>query len=678
MSTSYDLRKRQLRNRYAKPALVPSPVSSDNESRPQRKKSRIILDDEPVNKDAPSEHSEQPEDPQQPPHSPLIMNVRSKSRNRRRNPVEAETHVMSENLEDTEYVDNAEGAEEAAGEMADFIVNGEVEEGAEGDEEDDDYWDHDRAPLINVITKRLGKILGDSIPAEDLKTAVTKSIDKASENLIDEYCGVKPNDKRWQAELDPEKVEKLKPELEKIRQQLEDETPSMPKILEAKIPFNDKKRAVELFDILQNAEPYTEEYVTIRNKINTIIRRTIIYTDEELTAIEEQEKKFLEKVDNPNADMIALKKKIFELDADDNIKTRIYEKVLKLQRLSPDDSEYRDTREWIMIAVDLPYRKVTPLEVVGKSNEEINDYCTKIMNKLNAELYGMEGAKEALITMLNDRITNPSAKGCSLALVGPPGVGKTYLAKVFADAVGLPFEMVPLGGMEDPGIIKGSHGRFVGSTPSIVLQILKRMKTASGIVLWDEIDKLGSTPFGLQVQHALLHLSDYTTNQEFRDNFLSDFPHDISPMWFFYSMNNKELLDEALCDRMPVITVEPYSSRDKRIIIDKYVLPRELKAKGLPSNEITFTEEGLNTLMSLMTEQIKSKGIRPVEKEIRGIVSRINFLKTNILEDGTYGQLKLSFAIPNFKIPVALTTSQLMKLCSKETTDKSGYLSMYA
>ena len=550
-----------------------------------------------------------------------------------------------------------------------------TESGQEDDDDDLGEGSSEGVSIRSLIRQRL-EGLGVDLGPDELRTAIDVSLKKASEDLAAGRLGP-ILDSGWKKELPKEAVDELTPIMERIRLNIDESTPSLEKILRAQIPFEDKRRAVELFDILQNTEPSTEEFLRIRDKITALLRHEV--PADVLTEIEAKEAEFRKKVTVPNT-IFELKKQILELDTDDAIKAAIYEKYLKLQRLEPTDSEYRNTREWINWAVSLPYRKVktTTFAPQGRTPAEINAFCAQIYAKIDTKLYGMKKVKEEIIQILAMRLMNPEAIGCAVALCGPPGTGKTAVAKALGEALDEPVEILAMGGLEDPSVLKGMDDAWVGANPSIILQILKKLKSSAGIVVIDEIDKLGDTERGKQVQYALLHISDYTQNKEFRDNYLSEIPHDLSRIWFFYTMNHAEWMDQTLRDRLPILNVSGYSQKEKVEIITKYVLPAELKNVGLAPTDVTFTEEGINRLMNLMSSQIRLGGIRPVQKEMRKMVQRINLLRLVTLADGTTGNLKLTYAIPHFKLPVSLDGSLVRKLWSGENEEKNELImSMY-
>src|SRR3972149_10448433 len=512
---------------------------------------------------------------------------------------------------------------EESNELSDFIVD-----------ENEEYFAVNSNPLESLITKRLKDTFPD-LSSQDVSSAVRRSLKHANEALIDEYCEVDPKDNSWKAELTPEEVEALEPELKQLRLNIRKDAPTIPKILKSGLSTKEKERALQLYDSLKNSEPYTSSFVELRTKLSDMImilpnteaeeklkelrlkienkiptiekitsalltesdkiralqfltimqqctingkewysaQRNIqsildsqMETPEEVARVESEESAMKGVMLSFYAD---LKKRIFLLDADIETKSRLYEMYCDMITREPSESQYTELKNKILWGIKLPYRK-TLTSILSVNN------LTDIYKRLDAELYGMKEAKERIIQCVNDRLYNPNSASI-LALKGKPGVGKTKLAKTIAKAAGLPFDKISLGGATDSSVFKGSANIWVGSTPSMLLQILSRVKYSNAVILLDEVDKLGTSDKGLEVQHALLHVLDPTTNKEFQDSFLSEFPHDISKIWFIPAMNDDTKLDPALRDRLNIIELPSYTRNDIVQIIKRHALPDALR-----------------------------------------------------------------------------------------------------
>jgi len=536
-------------------------------------------------------------------------------------------------------------------------------------ESESEYFKLDPTPLINVILKKLTKLFPE-LPKEELHKAVRKSLERAQDDILNEYCGTIPRDERWKTEVEEEDIEKLEPQLKAVREMINKERPTLKKILEANIMSSDRKTALQIYDIMENTEPYTYDHLEAQECISRILKETD--DPEKLKKYEEEEERLKKKVGDS---LSRLKRKIFDLNASEEVKTRIYELYLQMEDLRPGSDERASLRQKITWAVSLPHQNVVLPEVrlQGASLEEKAKYCRQAYDRLDSKLYGMKPVKERLIQILNNRLSNPKSRS-TLALEGPAGVGKTAVARALAKSVGLPFEKVSLGGLEDPSMLTGQDNSWVGSTPSILLQILKRMKCCNGVVLFDEIDKLSDSPRGKDIQNVLLHVFFFFQNKEFQDSYLYEFPHDLSQIWFMCAMNDSKLLDPILRDRMDIITLEKYRQVEMVPIIQLYILPGVLKDIGLVKDSITISEQACNTVLSLLSPQMKTSGLRAVEKELHRMVSRIHFFHTN---QHSGNKIKLSYKLPEFRgFPHQITGSEIHDLWSDPKVNLD-YLRIY-
>jgi ATP-dependent Lon protease len=316
---------------------------------------------------------------------------------------------------------------------------------------------------------------------------------------------------------------------------------------------------------------------------------------------------------------------------------------------------------YLHFALSLPYGKQKSFwgdAVSGRFDMSRDAILKRVKEHLDAKLFGMQKVKEQLLVALNNKLSNPSAK-FSLGFKGPPGVGKTQVASVFAEALGFPIEKLSLGGLHDSSILKGSAKNWVGSSPSEILRMLARMKVSNGIILFDEIDKL-NTEKGIDVQNALIHITDYSSNSKFEDSFINDFTHDISNVIFFYSMNDETNVNPILLDRLTVIEIDAYTRDELANIGLRYTLPKEMKALNLSDEYEKFTIDHMKFIVDKIYGNSSSgNGVRKLEKAIKYICSCLNFMK--------HSTMKLNF------VPTS-TTSDKITLSTIEFLLKSGEL----
>lgn len=533
-----------------------------------------------------------------------------------------------------------------------FVIDDDLSEYTSGRE----YFDLDSEPIQQDIISRLTDA---GIDKKLAKRSVKRAFSQTGTVLVQDYIGSKPNEESWKLGVPASTIKRIEPELKRIRKEIKDETPNILKILESNITHEDKKRCIILFYQLNNIEPYTVEQANKIEEINNIIRKGEAYTKEQIEQLDAAEAYLKSKALPGNN----LKNQILTMNAPDNVKIIVYGQYLEMLEHEPGSQVYNSIREEIEWSLRLPHNNQKSDNLANLSKEELTKYYTDFMNKVDKKLYGMENIKLQMLHILNSRRNGNKACGRNIAIVGPPGVGKTSIAKALAEALNQPYEKISVGGLEDASILKGSDKVWNSSSPSIVLQILARTRSSKSIIIFDEVDKLGVSQKGKEVQYALLHISDYSHNHEFRDSYLNKYPHDLSNVTFIYIMNKTEGIDEALLSRMDIIYTEDYDRDDKIIIAQKYVLPTALKEVGLKENDAVITNEALVKLIKVVEHD---PGIREIEKVIKSLVDKINMYNSIISKNGT---IKLPYHIPNFKLPLKIDTKLMIEL----TKDKINW-----
>ena len=470
--------------------------------------------------------------------------------------------------------------------------------------------------------------------------------------------------------------ELLRAKLKEIRGKIKENTITLEDILREPTTEKDKIELVRHYDILKNMDPESMEFLELEKYIKNKILKIRSIPLDELTKINQEQSRL--KTVQPPSDY-EIKRKIYNLDANDKVKSKLYDMHNDLENITRENSEYNIIKAKLLWAISLPHRKIaSPMHQITHNSDikDINKYCSMIYKKLDENLYGMTSVKERLMQTVVNRVFNPHTKSM-LGLSSPPGRGKTAVASALAKAMDLPFERISLGGMEDPSIFKGTDNSWVGASPGIILHILRRMKVSNGIVLFDEIDKLGSSVRGREIQYALLHITDYVQNKEYHDLFLSEFTHDLSNIWFMFAMNNHEWLDPALKDRLDIVKIEKYSRKDINNIITRHFLPAAVANAGLKPEDITITTDACRTIQSKVSYGIdtESEGLRSIEKEVTTIISKINLLRVINVEGENC--IKLSYNLKDFKgLPYQITSETVENLVERRHVDPS-YIKMY-
>lgn len=453
------------------------------------------------------------------------------------------------------------------------------------------------------------------------------------------------------------------PELDAVETRILDlmdqSMPTREKILRAHISDKDKLLTYHKYLALEQLEYLSDGWLFLKNEINAILDNGC-KNSQELEQVLHTEQEIRSIADAP----LDMKSQIIALNADNIIKRRLLVMYDDMNSRSSDDNERGRIHDKLRWALKLPYRKMATVTQNLLTHEDILMYCKRAKEVLDASLYGMIQAKEQVLESLNDRIYNP--KSCNIiALKGKPGVGKTQLARSMAKAAGLPFAKISLGGTIDASLFKGSAGVWVGGAPSRLLQILADLGVSNGVVLLDEIDKLGTSPGGLEVQHSLLHILDPLQNKDFHDEFLCEFDHDISGIKFIASLNDDTHLDPALRDRLNIIEVKPYTRNEMVKIVQLHTLPETLVDKGIAKHDVSITDDGVRRILALLGKAVEDAGMRPVEKAVKEVVSKLNMLRTTAGSD-----LKLSYSVSDFHgFPYRITETTVSALLKPDAKD---------
>jgi ATP-dependent Lon protease len=500
----------------------------------------------------------------------------------------------------------------------------------------------------------------DRFRVVDLITSTLKTISKVR---LMEYKDLVPKDEKWKLGLSPAEIESLLPTLLATRQSIKDEEPTMEKILSAPMTMEERKYLLQLYDVYQNVEPYSEDAMNVRAKLVSKLKTHQKNDEEKVRFMSEEEKRI-----SPLAvdrGQVGIKERILHLAAPDAVKSQLLDMYESIKD-NYDAEGNQATKDKIELALGLPYGKISTVSLPppDASLEEKAEFCAKIRARLDAELYGMENVKDEIITILNNRISNPRAIS-TVALKGRPGVGKTAIVECLAKALDYPFKRVALGGLQDSTELKGSSAHWVGSAPSAILKFLKSSGVSNGIILFDELDKLSLTKGGREAQNALLHIADYTQNHEFQDGYLPEFSHDISKLWFFYSLNDENEVDAVLRDRLDIVEVSGYKKKDLKNIITLHLLPRTLEELKFPEGSVSIDDKACDEIIEMVAGSIAENGVRPIAKAVRTMIGRLNLVRTN----GVGGPLKIKHTVPNFSLPYTITPSAVNKLLDRPKRD---------
>jgi len=357
---------------------------------------------------------------------------------------------------------------------------------------------------------------------------------------------------------------------------------------------------------------------------------------------------------------------------DDKIKGIIYDRYTRSTRPEVDDASKLE--KWVNIALSLP-QKPKLIDIP----ESLSSIIVSMMNKLNECVYGMHEIKEEIMCIIVNLIKNPTSQHKAIGLCGPPGIGKTMLARIIADAIGLPMQQISLGGVTNSNFLEGHSYTYTGSDPGCIAKALIQMECTNGIIYLDEIDKISRSDKGKELEHSLLHITDFTQNHDFRDKYLPEIPINLSNCIFIYSMNSTKGIDPALISRMPIINFDGYTPTEKITLVQEYLLPEILKNYNLDSSEVVIHDNVITYIINNIHEQnaINGKsGVRGLKNFLNKLISRINLYRYTA--DSNEISNKLIFKIHNFKLPITITHDMVDQIITINGDVKEKPLSYYS
>ena len=325
------------------------------------------------------------------------------------------------------------------------------------------------------------------------------------------------------------------------------------------------------------------------------------YLTEQMKAIQKE----LGDKDDFKSEILEFEEQLKKKDIPEDIKTRIEKEIKKLKGMSSMSAEATVVRNYIDWLVNLPWNS-------DLTEDEISiDNAQKVLDN---DHFGLEKPKERITEYLAVRALTSKQRGPILCLVGPPGVGKTSLAKSVANAMGRKFVRISLGGVRDEAEIRGHRRTYIGALPGKIIQGMKKAGTKNPVFLLDEIDKIGAD-FRGDPASALLEALDPEQNSTFNDHYL-EVDYDLSQVLFITTANVLHTIPWALQDRMEIIKLSGYTELEKKKIAEKYLVPKQLENNGLTDKNASITEKALDFLIQRYTREA---GVRTLEREIGSV-----------------------------------------------------------
>lgn len=398
------------------------------------------------------------------------------------------------------------------------------------------------------------------------------------------------------------------------------------------IKIDDRQKILEIFDINDRLEGiYTlivaeNEILQVEEKIKRRVRKQMektqkdYYLNEQMRAIQKE----MGDKDDVKNEIAELEKRLKAKKLSEEASKKVKQEIKKLQMMAPMSAESTVVRNYIEWLLDLPWGEKTENDKSLKESEGI----------LEEDHYGLKKVKERILEYLAVQSLVKKNKGSILCLVGPPGVGKTSIAKSVARATNRKFVRMSLGGVRDEAEIRGHRRTYIGAMPGKIVQLMKKAGSNNPVFCLDEVDKL-SSDFRGDPSSALLEVLDPEQNYAFNDNYL-EVDYDLSDIMFITTANVLQTIPAPLQDRMEVIRIAGYTEPEKLSIAKKFLISKELEANGLTGDQLVLTD---GALLNVIRSYTREAGVRNLEREIAAICRKV---AREIVTNGQTNQTKVA------------------------------------
>lgn len=364
-----------------------------------------------------------------------------------------------------------------------------------------------------------------------------------------------------------------------------------------------KKRFEQLLVFINSEIEFLNADHRIKNRVKTQIEKSQrdYYLNEQLKAIHKELGE-----EDAKDELNEVSKKIKRLKLTKEAREKADSELKKLRSMNSFSSEANVIRNYLDWIIDLPWQKFST----------IKKDLTNAQKVLDDEHYGLEKVKERIIEYLAVGLRTEGAAGPIICLVGPPGVGKTSLAKSIAKATGREFVKVAVGGLRDEAEIKGHRRTYVGAMPGKIIQAMKKAGTSNPLILLDEIDKMG-TDYRSDPSAAMLEVLDPEQNKIFNDHYM-EIDYDLSKVMFITTANSTNL-KKPLLDRLEVIRLSGYTEEEKLEIAKSHLIPKQIKAHGVKKGECEISDDAI---MEIIRYYTRESGVRNLDREIAKIMRK--------------------------------------------------------
>lgn len=375
------------------------------------------------------------------------------------------------------------------------------------------------------------------------------------------------------------------------------------------MPISEKQKILEMFDPEERLKYIHEKLqreiniLNLKKEIESKVKKKMekaqrdYYLREELKVIHEE----LGDNDEIQSETEELKNQLQEKNLPENARKAVEKEILRLKRIPLSTPEANVSRNYIEYMLSIPW------------NEKTNDSrdLAKAEKILDEDHYGLKKVKERIIEYLAVRINTEETNSTILCFVGPPGVGKTSIAKSIARCLGRNYVRMSLGGVKDESEIRGHRRTYVSAMPGRIVSAMKQAGSVNPLMLLDEVDKLGLSNQG-DPASALLEVLDSEQNNSFRDNYL-EVGYDLSKVLFICTANDASAIPSALRDRMELIELTGYTAYEKKQIAINHLIPKQLKENGLTKSKLKISESAVDEIIN---KYCREAGVRKLERMI--------------------------------------------------------------
>jgi len=344
-------------------------------------------------------------------------------------------------------------------------------------------------------------------------------------------------------------------------------------------------------------------------------------------------------------------------------KSLIIQKIDVFDLMDPNDGEYNKLNKWFKGLSQIPFDNYIYMPVsIKDSNTKIQTFLSKSYQILQKTIYGQNEAKNKIMQILAQWISNPSSTGQIIALEGPPGVGKTSLVKNgVSKALNRPFCFYALGGATDISDLEGHSYTYEGANWGRMVEMLMKSKCMNPVIFFDELDKISNSVKGSEITGLLTHLTDYSQNNLFHDKYFSGIDIDFSKSIFFFSYNDIELINPILKDRLTIVNFIGYNIEEKIKIVQDFIIPDLLNNIGFMRGDIIISSENISYIIGKYTDN--EAGVRNIKRQIENLFLKINLLR---LMKNDKNILDIEYNIDNLKFPLELNVKIIDNLLERK------------